>query len=446
LLAVSNSGRRYEYELSRLKRWIWIYFWLLIFEGALRKWLVPSLSGPLLLIRDPVALMIYFRAYRCGTLSMRKLWPFAILAGAMVLLACLQIVAGIGTIPIALYGLRSYALHPALLFVMAETLDDEDIHKFGRWLLLLSIPMFFLVLAQFNSPAGAWLNAGAGENAGQIGSAGGHIRPAGTFSYGIGMQTFVVVVAAFLLDGIMRKRRYPVWLLYGALFATVGMVPLLGSRTVLFTMSALGLFTVLSGVSHGERLIGFAKIVVLLLLAGFLALQFSFFNQGIETMQERWRQASRAEGDVESVLNSRLVGIFEAGGEAAAIVPWLGKGIGLGSSFAAATKENEGIFLAGENEWQRVIFEFGPIFGLLFMAARTGLAVYVVIQAFRALRGHAVLAWLLVPAVVPLMVVTIMEQPTFLGFMVFGGGLCLAAARSERAALWEAPLHVERSY
>jgi hypothetical protein len=29
------------------------YFWLLIFEGALRKWVVPGLSDPLLLARDP---------------------------------------------------------------------------------------------------------------------------------------------------------------------------------------------------------------------------------------------------------------------------------------------------------------------------------------------------------------------------------------------------------
>jgi hypothetical protein len=426
---VINSVHRYEFELRRLKRWIWIYFWLLIFEGALRKWLLPALSGPLLVIRDPVALMIYYRAYRCGKFSMRKLWPFAFLAVAMALLAAAQLVSGIGTLPIALYGLRSYALHPALLFVMAETLDDADIRKVGRWLLLLSVPMLLLVAAQFNAPSGSWLNAGAGENATQIQSAGGHIRPAGTFSYGIGMQCFVALGAAFLLDAFMRKGRYPAWMLYGALFATIGMIPMLGSRTVLFVLAALALFTVLSALSHGARLVSFTKILVVLLLAGFIAIQLPFFQQGVETMQERWEQASRAEGNVEGVLNKRVLGVFEAGGEAAEAAPLLGKGIGLGSSFAATSTGNEGTFLAGENEWQRVVVEFGPVFGLLFMGARVMLACYIVLQAFRALRGDSVLAWLLVPTVVPLMLVTIMEQTTFLGFMIFGGGLCLAAAR-----------------
>jgi hypothetical protein len=395
----------------------------------LRKWVVPSLSGPLLIIRDPVALIIYYRAYRCGKLSMKTMWPFAIMTAALVLLACTQIVAGVNTLPIALYGLRSYALHPALIFVMAETLDEEDVYKFGRWLLLLSVPLMLLVLAQFNAPADSWLNAGAGVNSTQILSAAGHVRPAGPFSYGIGMQCFVALAAAYLIEALMRRRRYPAWMVYSALLATVAMIPALGSRTVLFTMAVLALFTVLSGVSHGARLVGVTKISAVLLLAVLIAIQFPMFNQAMSTMQERWRQAASSEGNVEGVLNKRVLGVFEAGGEAAEIVPLLGKGIGLGSNFASVTTGNEGTFLAGETEWRRVVVEFGPLFGLLFMGARVGLAGYVVLQAFQALRRNSVLAWLLVPAVVPLMVMTIMEQTTFLGFMVFGGGLCLAAAR-----------------
>ena len=36
---------------------LWTYFWLLIFEGALRKWVLPGLSNPLLIVRDPVAIL-----------------------------------------------------------------------------------------------------------------------------------------------------------------------------------------------------------------------------------------------------------------------------------------------------------------------------------------------------------------------------------------------------
>ena len=43
----------------KVLRWlIWTYFWLLLFEGGLRKWIVPSLANPLLIIRDPVLFAI----------------------------------------------------------------------------------------------------------------------------------------------------------------------------------------------------------------------------------------------------------------------------------------------------------------------------------------------------------------------------------------------------
>src|SRR5579871_6825378 len=47
-----------------LRRLIWLYFWLLLFEGALRKWFVPGLSNALLIVRDPVAVAIYALAVR----------------------------------------------------------------------------------------------------------------------------------------------------------------------------------------------------------------------------------------------------------------------------------------------------------------------------------------------------------------------------------------------
>ena len=50
--------------LRNLKRLIWLYFWLLIFEGSFRKWVLPQFSDILLVIRDPVAIAIYFLAFR----------------------------------------------------------------------------------------------------------------------------------------------------------------------------------------------------------------------------------------------------------------------------------------------------------------------------------------------------------------------------------------------
>jgi len=53
-------------EIAGLKRLIWLYWLLWLFEGALRKWIVPQLAAPLLLVRDPVALLIIVRALQTG--------------------------------------------------------------------------------------------------------------------------------------------------------------------------------------------------------------------------------------------------------------------------------------------------------------------------------------------------------------------------------------------
>jgi hypothetical protein len=172
------------------------------------------------------------------------------------------------------------------------------------------------------------------------------------------------------------------------------------------------------------------KITAVLLLAGFVAIQLPFFNEAVATMTDRWQQASKTEGNAEEVLNNRVFGTFAIGIHSAGETPWLGEGIGMGSNFAAVATTGEAEFMLGENEWERVVPEFGPIGGLLFIGARVCFAIYIVLRAVQALKRNSALSWLLVPAVVPLLVMAIMEQPTYLGFLVFGAGLCLAAART----------------
>jgi hypothetical protein len=421
----------YQHKLRWLKRWIWVYFWLLIFEGALRKWALPSLSGPLLIIRDPVAMVIYFQANRCRKFSMNAMWPFAVLAVLMILLAGAQLISGIVTLPIALFGLRSYLLHLPLIAVMATTLEEEDLRKFGRWLLLLSIPMMFLILVQFKSPGGAWINAGAGEDSAQIGSAGNHIRAAGTFSYGNGAQLFVVLAAAFVLDATIRRSRdYPRWLIFAALFATIASVPLLGSRTELFLMTALGAFTLFSAMTNRAQLNNVLKIAAAVLLATFIVIQLPFVREGISVMSERWQNAASAEGDVNEVLYTRIFRGLEESVENAGTTPMLGMGIGMGSNFGAIQSTGTATFTLGEGEWDRVVNEFGPILGFLFIGMRFAFAAYLALRAKSALDRHSPLAWLLLPLALMLATMAVMEQATSLGFLVFCSGLCLAAARA----------------
>src|SRR6056300_865217 len=63
-LSVIESSKDENYGL--IKEIIWLYFLLLLFEGALRKWFLPGLSQGLLIVRDPIVLWIYYLCYAKG--------------------------------------------------------------------------------------------------------------------------------------------------------------------------------------------------------------------------------------------------------------------------------------------------------------------------------------------------------------------------------------------
>ena len=53
-----------QQNIKQVKYLIWVYFYLLIFEGALRKWVLPSLATPLLLVREPIALVLIYLSFK----------------------------------------------------------------------------------------------------------------------------------------------------------------------------------------------------------------------------------------------------------------------------------------------------------------------------------------------------------------------------------------------
>ena len=70
---------------------VWVYLFLLIFEGVLRKWILPTLSDPLLLVREPFLVLIYLMALGRG------IFP---LNGYVAALAVIGAIAGVNGITV----------------------------------------------------------------------------------------------------------------------------------------------------------------------------------------------------------------------------------------------------------------------------------------------------------------------------------------------------------
>ena len=60
----------FEAQAKPVRQLIWLYLILWLIEGGLRRWFLPSLTTPLLLVRDPVVLAIY------GLAISKNLFPF----------------------------------------------------------------------------------------------------------------------------------------------------------------------------------------------------------------------------------------------------------------------------------------------------------------------------------------------------------------------------------
>ena len=175
--------RYYRSRMPLLKKLFWAYFLLLIFEGALRKWLLPQFSAPLLLVRDPIALLIIMEAFRTNKWPEKWSAVTGILTLGLIGLCAAQMAVGDNSWQAAVYGLRSYLLPFPVAFIMGENLDAEDLRKFGVCTLWLLLPEAALDAAQYLAPMGSFLNAGAYAGAEQVSYVGVHARASGTFSF-----------------------------------------------------------------------------------------------------------------------------------------------------------------------------------------------------------------------------------------------------------------------
>ena len=112
---------------GHIRKLIWLYVILLVFEGALRKWVMPGLSNPLLIIRDPVVILIYLLALRA------RAFPWNAFVISLLVLSIVCLAAGMLVLEpylppskfifVTLYGFRSDFLR-----LSPDLRDSEDLY------------------------------------------------------------------------------------------------------------------------------------------------------------------------------------------------------------------------------------------------------------------------------------------------------------------------------
>lgn len=416
-----------------LKLGIWAYIFLLLFEGALRKWFLPGLAAPLLIVRDPIAFFLIFHAWR------RNLLPPSIyllgMVGIGVLALITALIFGHGHLAIGIFGARILILQFPVIFVIGKVFSREDVMKVGRIMLWISIPMIILISLQFYSPQSAWVNRGVGgdmEGAGFSGALG-YFRPSGTFSFTTGNTMFFSLLTCFVFYFWIGGSKVNRLLLIAATIALFISIPLSISRSLLFQVVIGVAFAVLASIRNPRyvgRIIGAG-------IAGFIILSIlsnvEMFQTSTEVFTSRFETASKVEGGLHGTLVDRYFGnlISAVSGSSAERIPFWGHGIGLGTNVASFLLTGGRNFLIAEDEWLRLMGEMGFLMGFGVIVIRLGICFQMARASYNRLKLGDFLPWMLLSFCLLIVPQGQWAQPTALGFAIVIGGLLLASLNNE---------------
>ena len=411
-------------DYAFIKKLIWTYFLLLLFEGALRKWFLPGLSQGLLIIRDPIVIWIYYLCYAQGVFPLDNKYLQRCFQWVALAVVLSFLINRAHPLTIA-YGARTNLLHFPLIFIMARVLTFKDVLSFGKAFLLLALPMTWIVAQQFQADRFDTINTAAGGVGHQIMTSGDKVRASGTFTFVSGIVFYYCFTVAYIIYGFLVKGAFPKWMLYLGTTATLLAMVTAGSRAViaecLQVLACIGFLAYFKPSEFGKiagSIFGFSTLGLILYT------QVDLFQEGLDFLSLRFEEAANVEGNPIEAYFIRYYEII--------VAPyyynmWTGFfGYGLGTATRAGSSLGGGMGGA-EISWSRQVLENGLLVGGFYILWRLWIFKDMMKACIKGVQRGAFLSIFLFGAAAPIILFSPFGQPTNLGFAAFGGGLCLAA-------------------
>jgi len=374
-----------------MKLWKWfvgLFFVLVMVDGALRKWVLPSQSAALFVLKDLV-LWGGFALYALRRSPLELPRPLRrtgvpLLLGGYIFVVLLQAFnPRLPNLMVSALGLKAHLAFLPLVVMMpaviAEATEKQILRTLWVYALLLVLPLAALSVYQFYQPPSAWINQYVREM-GTIATVAGHVRVISTFSY-VGSHTAYLTFNAFLSAAILiaglRTRRRDLLVLGGIIFgATFVVLPMAGSRgpVVLVLVALAALLTIVkSEYTSSLRFVAVALVIVVGIVQG------TGLTGGWTALAERAAEAGDTGSRIEGFFYGPILGL-ERGGLL---------GYGVGSNHQAAPRFVAGTFGHSwlsqgyvENFNARVITELGAL-GWLLLTSLKSLLLFMAYQTVR---------------------------------------------------------------
>ena len=441
-----------EKPRRQVVRLIMVIYLLLLFEGALRKWVLTSFGPVLFFVRDPFVLMVYWLAlrhslYPRGNALLQVGVAFGCLGLLLLAFQAAGVASGIDKWPLlAAYGWRNYFLYIPLPFVIGEVFEARDIQRFVKLTCILAVPIAVLVLLQFRSSPDAPINVGFGASAAQqfqgLTVDADHTRPMGTFTSDVGQKQFDVSTIAMLLTlwiTPLARRFLKSWQMLIATCAVLTCIAVGGSRGamlgsgIVVTM-AIASAAVLRGMGASARAIVWPTLLVVVAVSLYPVV----FPDGYATFINRWNGAAAAESRYFQlgIFGRAFYGFYEFF-SLLADTPITGYGLGLAGNASLTL----GVTIPGfsgwaEDDWSRHIVDLGPVVGVLFILYRVALVTWLGMTCLHGARrtGNPLALLLFSYCGVELLSGELTGHGTVNGYGWLFAGLCLAAAKAPAVA------------
>ncbi len=356
-------------------------FFLVVIEGALRKWVIPQASDLIYFLKDFVLLGAYLQYYFFYKKKYNIQLSFINLVTFIAALWCAfhALNPSLGSPLVGILGLKSYVLYIPLMWMMPALFQsEEDLYKFLRSHLLLAIPVGLLGIIQFFSPVSSPINTytpGSTAEVATFGTAGlNTVRITGTFPYVNSYTGYLIACFGLLIPFLsIGQSKWWRWASILEIFLVAVNMMMTGSRTPVFSavlvfIGYLGI-TGLSQPSTLWRWLG--RLLAPTAIASFAA--FIGFRSAIDAFMER----SSANND----LGDRILGNFTQPFDFFKYKELDGYGVGATHPGTSALRNaltlppGEVIPTGYESEMGRVALEIGPIGFLFWYGLRISIAV-----------------------------------------------------------------------
>lgn len=376
-------------SIKTLRRAVWVFLFFLFAEGLLRKWLLPSLSNPVMVVKDFFTIIIVIEGYRKGLVKSK--WAnLSVALGFFTFVTTMLF--GHQNLLVALWGCKILWFGIPMCYVLKSVLTESDIAFILKTVLYITIVNAIVMMVQFVSPGSAWINhQPSGEmlkdnllNFSAIEMAG-LIRPSGIFAHTTQISLFCPLALGIILFYLFRGKYLPRMfqikkkVVYMALGSYIIVAICSVSRTIIFSSFVILVMLMFVFAKHQKKKI--LNTFFAFLFIGIVLYNVPVVNKGVYNMMSRFEIASESTGS--SPLEDFYSRIVEYNIKALVtprdfkgnLPPFWGWGQGLstqvGGRLAGVGQQSSGFSLA---EWDalRIMLESGYLFGWLIIFDRIG--------------------------------------------------------------------------